>query len=231
MLHNTKELYGYKLSATDGEIGEVSDFYFDDKSWVVRYLVADTGSWLSGRQVLLAPHAFVALKQDEKTLCVNLTRQQIEDSPSIETHKPVSRQYEIEYFKHYGFPVYWNGSAMWGFGGFPEVMPPVQAVLEFQPEYQHREDKHLQSAKSVRGFSIHATDGEIGKVRGFMVDERSWAILHVSVEAGHWYEGKEILIPFSKIDRISYEESQVFVRLTKAAIRSTAEHQVVKAAS
>ena len=109
-LQGTKELYGDKLAALDGDIGRVKDFYFDDENWVIRYLVADTGSWLTGRLVLLSPHAFGKLDQHEKTLHVKLRRQQIQDSPSIDLHKPVSRQYETEYYGYYGWPTYWEGT-------------------------------------------------------------------------------------------------------------------------
>jgi uncharacterized protein YrrD len=52
-----KDLEGFAIRATDGTVGHVKDFYFDDKSWVVRYLVAETGSWLSSRKVLISPIA------------------------------------------------------------------------------------------------------------------------------------------------------------------------------
>jgi len=123
MIQNTKDLYGCKLTAMDGEIGHVKDFYFDDRTWVVRYLVADTGSWLSGRQVLLSLHAFGRWNREEETLQIKLTRQQIVDSPSIDSHLPVSRQYEIEYYKYFGWPVYWSGSGMWGMGSYPMSIP------------------------------------------------------------------------------------------------------------
>jgi len=113
MLRSIKQLYGVKLGASDGEIGHVKDFYFDDRNWAVRYVVADTGSWLSGRKVLISPHVFGSLHQVGKLLLVNLTRKQIEDSPSIESHKPVSRQYEEEYYRYYGWPCYWQGDALW----------------------------------------------------------------------------------------------------------------------
>jgi uncharacterized protein YrrD len=228
MLQNTKELYGHTLTASDGEIGHVKDFYFDDKTWVIRYLVADTGSWLSGRQVLISPHAFGRVDQEKKTFAVNLTRKQIEGSPSIEQHKPVSRQYEVDYYQYYGWPAYWNGGAMWGLGGYPLVMPPSKDEIEAQQQHHHRNDRHLRSAKAVAGYGLHASDGEIGSVSGLMVDEKSWAVRQIAVEAGHWYSGKEILIPANAVERISYEDSRVFVKLTKAAIQQTAEYDVVK---
>lgn len=227
MLKNTKELYGTKLAASDGQIGHVMDFYFDDLIWVVRYLVVDTGSWLKGRLVLLSPHSLGKFDEFEKMLHVKLHKAQIEKSPSIEMHKPVSRQYEVEYYKYYGWPVYWNGGALWGFGGFPLVMSPSKDEVEASARYHHREDKHLQSTRAVTGYTIHATDGEIGVVSGFKVDDRSWAILQLAVETGHWYSGKEILIPTDEIERISYEDSKVFVRLTKASIQQAANQEIV----
>jgi len=229
MLHNTKDLYGYKLSASDGDIGRVRDFYFDDKTWVLRYLVADTGSWLTGRLVLLSPHAFGALDEQEKTLHVKLSRKQIENGPSIESHKPVSRQYEVDYYRYYGWPAYWDGGALWGMGSYPVVMPPSADELEAHVQHHHRDDKHLQSATSINGYPIQTTDGPIGHVTGFMVDDKSWAIRELIVETGHWYAGKEILIAPAKVARISYEESQVHVNLTKADIERTGENKVVRA--
>src|ERR1039457_4829088 len=128
MLRSIKQLCGNKLAASDGEIGHVKDFYFDDQNWVVRYLVVDTGSWLSGRKVLISPHAFGNLDQAGESLLVNLTRKQIEDSPSIESHKPVSRQYEEDYYRYYGWPYYWEGAGLWGgMRGFP--------ILELPPKF------------------------------------------------------------------------------------------------
>ena len=128
MLQSLKWMYGDKLGASDGEIGHVKDFYFDDQNWAVRYVVADTGSWLPGRQVLISPHAFGSLHQAGKVLLVNLTRKQIEDSPSIESHKPVSRQYEEEYYRYYGWPYYWQGDGLWGMSGFPILELPAKPL-------------------------------------------------------------------------------------------------------
>ncbi len=226
MLHNSKELYGHKLAASDGEIGQVKDFYFDDLSWLVRYVVADTGTWLSGRQVLLSPQTFGPIDSEAKILHVKLTRKRIEDSPSIEEHRPVSRQHEEEYYRYYGWPSYWEtGGGMWGGAGLP-------MVGESRPHHGHnqRDDIHLRSTKAVTGYHLEASDGAIGSVSGFMVDIKSWVIRDLVVETGHWYSGKEILIAPSRIERISYDESKVFVSLTKADIEGTRENQIATAA-
>lgn len=229
MLQNIKELYGKKLAASDGEIGEVKDFYFDDKSWVIRYLVVDTGTWLSERQVLLSPHSFGHLDRDRNILPIKLTRKQIEHSPSIESHRPVSRQHEEDYYQYYGWPAYWQGGEMWGLAGFPVVEVP--ATKKNRPHHGHnqRDDLHLRSTKAVARYEIQATDGVVGFVRSFMVDDKSWAIGELVVETGHWYAGKEILVSADKILRISADELKVFVKLTKADIERTAENAVVAA--
>jgi len=226
MLRSIKQLYGEKLGTSDGEIGHVKDFYFDDQKWAVRYVVVDTLSWLSGRLVLISPHAFGNFHQYDHYLLVELTRKQIENSPPIESHKPVSRQYEAEYYRYYGYPSYWNGIEMWGATGFPVVPPPDIMVPE---DDSHRgasdgEDPHLRSTKAVAGYHIHASDGEIGHVTDFMIDDKSWEIRHLVVETGHWFAGKEIAITPAHIDRISYERSSVFVNLTRATILDAPEY-------
>jgi hypothetical protein len=225
-LENTKELIGDKLAALDGDIGHIRDFYFDDKIWVIRYAIADTASWLTGRQVLLSPYAFGKLDQSDKTLHINLRKMQIQDSPSIESHKPVSRQFEAEYYLYYGWPTYWDGGGMWGLGGYPVMMPQSKEEAIAHQLYHSREDKHLTSAMEVSGYHIEAGDGHIGHVTGFLFDDRSWEIRELVVETGHWYSGKEILIPTGKVKRISYNESKVYVALTKADIQKTAEHEI-----
>ena len=234
MLQNIKLLYGKKLGASDGDIGHVKDFYFDDQTWAVRYLVADTGTWLSGRQVLLTPHAFEpqALAWsgvDTDVLRVNLTRKQIENSPSIDAHHPVSRQYEIEYYRYYGWPAYWEGGGMLGLAGYPIVSPPSTPANRPHHGHNQRDDVHLRSSKAVMGYAIQATDGPLGTGSGFLVDGKSWTIRELAVETGHWYSGKEILISTDKVERISYEDSKVFVHLARTDLERTAENDLVKA--
>jgi len=230
MLRSIRQLYGDKLGASDGDIGHVKDFYFDGQSWAIRYLVADTGSWLPGRQVLISPHALGSLDQAGKVLRVNLTRKQIEDSPSIELHKPVSRQYEEEYYRYYGWPFYWRGDALWGMGGFPILeLPPKPHPSEPAGErgpHPERADAQLRSTQAVNGYHLHASDGTIGHVCDFMVDDRSWAIAQLVIKTGHRLSGREVQIPSSQVDRISWDESTVFVNLTKEAVEQSAAHHL-----
>jgi len=234
MYQKIKQLYGKKLRASDGDIGHVTDFYFDDKTWAIRYLVVDTGSWLSGRQVLLTPHAFgnQAFGRSETVadlLNVNLTRKQIENSPSIETHKPVSRQYEEAYYSYYGWPAYWQDGGMWGGVTFAGDTPPTTPESLHHQGHNQRDDVHLRSTKALTGYHIQAQDEKIGSISGFMADGRTWAIHELVVDTGHWYSSKEILLLPENIERISYDDSTVFVNLSKEDIQETQSHDVAQA--
>jgi hypothetical protein len=231
MLQSIKQLYGYKLGASDGDIGHVKDFYFDDQNWAVRYVVADTGSWLPGRQVLLSPHAFGSTPSAGKIMRVNLTRKQIEDSPAVETHTPVSRQFEAEYHRYYGWPNYWEGDGLWGgLRGFPVLEEPPKFTLTDPPaatgQNPEPADPHLRSVQAVNGYQLKAADGIVGHVCDFLMDDKSWAINQLVIKTGHRFTGKEVQIPARQVERISYEESTVFVRLNKEAIEKSPEHRL-----
>jgi sporulation protein YlmC with PRC-barrel domain len=228
MLQNIKQLHGVKLAALDGDIGHVEEFYFDDISWAIRYLVAETGSWLMGRLVLLTPHSIRELDTAAKILHINLRKKQIEESPSMESHKPVSRQFENDYYGYYGWPPYWDGGGMLGLSPSPILMPLMDDRLKAHQKPKHREDKHLRSTEALSGYQIQTSDGEIGHVTDFLVDDKTWTIRDLVIQTGHWYSEKEILIPSSKVKEISYEESKVLVSLTKADIEETAKNEVSK---
>ena len=119
MLTNVTFLKGLVIQATDGELGTVDQFYFDDETWAIRYLTVETGGWLGGRQVLISPFSILHTDWPAKRLDVALTKKQVENSPDINTHQPVSRQHEAEYNRYYGYPYYWGGPYMWGPAFYP----------------------------------------------------------------------------------------------------------------
>jgi uncharacterized protein YrrD len=241
VLQNTKQLYGRKLGATDGEIGHVKDFYFDDQSWTIRYLVVDTGAWLLGRQVLLTPHAFgdhalgshafeITAAPDD-VLHVKLTRKQIEDSPSPDSHRPISRQYEADYHRYFGWPTYWQGGGMLGLWGMAPILPtPIPEVRPHNGQNQ-RDDPHLRSTKATAGYGLHASDGKLGSVSGFMFEGSSWKIRELAVETGPWYAGKTVYVTTENISRISYDDSSVFINLSKADLTRTTSAAVAHVGS
>jgi hypothetical protein len=229
MLQSIKKLYGDNLGAAEGEIGHVKDFYFDDKNWAVRYVVVDTGTWLPGRQVLLSPHAFGSIHQSGKLLLVKLTRKQIENSPSLESHKPVDRSYETEYYKYYGWPYYWEGSALWGDSGVPISELPVRPFPRGSAIAEQRHDQPseqlLRSTQAVDGFLLKTSDGMTGHVCDFLMDPHNWAIQQLVIKTGHRLSGKEVQIPITAVERIDYDKSIVVVTMTSEAVEHSPESE------
>ncbi|HEX2226717.1 MAG TPA: PRC-barrel domain-containing protein [Candidatus Binatia bacterium] len=233
MLYNLTELKGLTMKARDGEIGEVEDFYFDDDKWTIRYLVVDTGTWLPGRRVLISPISVGRADQVNRRVEVDLTRKQIEDSPGVETDKPVSRQYELSYFNYYGYPYYWGGPYAWGPAATPAVMPvPLgtatrspTSIEEMQRREQESSDPHLHSADEVIGrYYIEANDGDIGHVEEFLIDDESWAIRYMVVDTRNWWPGKKVLVAPQWIERVSWNDSRVYVNLSRANIQGAPEY-------
>ena len=220
MLNKAKELTGYTLQSLDGEIGKVKEFYFDDQHWAVRYLVADTGTWLSGRQVLISPYALSAVNSDKKQITVQLTSGQIEGSPSLDADQPVSKQFEETYYKHYGWPLYWSGFFMWG-------PSPYIARKGDKPRAANPGGKpwnpSLRSTHEVSGYHIQASDGEVGHVDDFVIDDENWAIRYLVIDTRNWWPGKSVLISPRWIDRVDWDEAKVSVNLTPDSIKKSPE--------
>lgn len=225
MLHGVKQLMGFKLGALDGEIGHVKGFYFDDKDWVIRYLVADTGSWMPGRKVLISPYALGRVHEGGQLLEIKQSREKIQKSPSIDTHPTVARQHEVEYYRYYNWPVYWGGPGLWGPNPTPiptlyESPPPKGPA----PGDAEPPDSHLRSTGEVSGYVIQALDGEVGRVTDYLIDDNAWQIEWLVVSTGHWWSGKDVLVPTKAIQQVSWAESKVFVGLTRSEVAAEPEY-------
>ncbi len=221
MLHKAKILKGYKLGSLEGNIGKVKEFYFDDKHWAIRYLVADTGGWLSGRQVLISPYALVAANKEEQHITINLTKKQIEDSPSLNSDKPVSKQFEQNYYGFYGWPMYWDGPYMWGTNSYI-IRDPEKWKESTKGEKGW--DPNLRSMHEVSGYNIQASDGEISHVEDFIIDDQTWAIRYLIIDTQNWWQGKKVLVSPQWIESVSWGESKVFLNLSQESIKQSPEY-------
>jgi hypothetical protein len=198
MLTNTTHLKNFAIHATDGELGTVAEFYFDDETWGIRYLVVDTGGWLDGRRVLISPVSVIRTDWQARQLDVSLTKQQVENSPDINTREPVSRQYEASYLDY----------------------PTVSSQAAADRIRRASTDSHLRSSEAVTGYYIDAADGEIGHLNGFVMDDEAWAIRYIEVATRNWWPGKKVLVSPAWIQSVSWENSKVYVALTREAIQN-----------
>lgn len=232
MLRNVKDLRGYAIHATDGVMGEVDDFYFDDEGWAIRYLVVDTGQWLSGKKVLISPLAIGHTDWLGQMLPVSLTKAQVESCPDIDTRKPVSRQHETAYSEYFGYPYYWGGEGLWGMSAYPGSLISERGidgeVKRRTSAKQTPEDSHLRSCRAVSGYHINASDGDIGHVEDFLVDDHTWAIRYLIVDTSNWWGGHKVLIAPQWIGTVSWADAKVSVALSRHAVKQAPVYDAAK---
>jgi len=217
MLRSVKSLKGYKIGATDGAIGKVDSFLFHDSSWIIRYLVVDTGNWLPGRKVLISPVTLEQPVSEVKMLPVDLTREQVKSSPDIDMDKPISRQAEIELHEHYDWTPYWTG------GGFaaPVIEPSSEEKKRAAAVASEKADTSLRDTEEVIGYRIHATDGDIGHAEDFVIEDESWIIRYLVVDTRNWLPGRSVLIAPQWIEKISWSDSKIWIDLLKGQIKDS----------
>lgn len=237
MLWRSSKLIGMGVRATDGAVGSISDLLFEDTAWNIRWVVADAGSWLSGRDVLLPPSALGDPTVAPDAFLVNLTRKQVEEAPGAETDAPVSRQLEADIYGHYGWAPYWYP----GYAAYPGYVPPLMGPAEVPPplsglpgedaatvraERQARSsgDPHLRSVAEVTGYHIHASDGSIGHVEEFLLDDEGWAIRYIVVDTRNWWPGKKVLVPPHWCQDVNWGERELRVDLTRAQVKASPEY-------
>jgi hypothetical protein len=222
MLRSMKDMEDYTIGATDGIIGRVRDFYFDDEDWVIRYLVVETADGAPQRKVLISPISIGQPNWSEKILPVSLTKIQVQKSPDIDTNKPVSRQHEMGYLGYFGYGAYWGGGGLWGASPYPdELQAGLQdAALRTAAGHQS-DDVHLRSGNEIMRYYVHASDGDIGHVQGLIVDEKSWAIRYIIVNTSNWWLGHEVIIAPEWIDDVDWLDSKLSINLTRQSIKDS----------
>jgi uncharacterized protein YrrD len=232
MLRTVSELEGYTIGATDDTVGHISDLYFDDRAWTLRYFIVETGKWLASKKVLISPFAIGAPNWPEKILPASITRKQVRESPDIDTDRPVSQQHEEQFLSYYGYPNYWVGGGLWGSMAYPGAMMDSPALggaalgiipvpnLRAQAARGEHEDHHLRSCKEVMKYQIQATDGDIGHVQDMLVEDGTWAIRYLVVNTSNWWLGHTVLVAPQWISSVSWTDEKVLLDLTRDAIKA-----------
>lgn len=224
MLRSVNEIIGYELAAVDGNIGLCHDFLLDDRRWAIRYMVADTGTWLPGRKVLISPIALEDADWVGRRLPVTLTREQVKEAPPLSADEPVSKQYELDYYAYYGWPYYWVGPGLWG----PYALPR-QLRKEAQQERERIEspspgDPHLRSTREVTGYHVAAADREIGHIDDFILDDDAWAIRYAVIDTRNWLPGRRVLVAPGWIASVDWAEGKVHTDLSAEQIENSPEY-------
>lgn len=225
MLRQAKDILGYKIRARDGEIGQVDDLLFDDESWTVRYFVVETGGWLDRKRVLIAPEAVERPDWPVRELPVTLSQEQVRTSPDIDAKQPISRQRELDYRRHYAWPIYWGGGmypmvpGVWPAAGLYPANPaePVRGEVR---ERVAKQESHLRSEREVSGYKVDTADGQVGHVDDFLLDEENWAIRYLLVDTSDWLPGKNTLLPPAAVASVSWVDGSILARATKDELKN-----------
>ena len=227
MLLRASRLDGLSIQARDGQIGSVSDVWFEDDTWRVRWLVVDTGSWLTGREVLLPTSHLGPLDVGASAVPVDLTKRDVEESPGSGTDLPVSRQMETSIYSHYGWAPYWPVGAAGAY------VPPLAftAPPPVSPEFPGRTDAerdagdpHLRSASEVIGYYIQGRDDEMGHLYELLLDGHDWVVRYLIVDTGNWWPGKKVLLAPDWIEGIVWAEHIVRVGRTRQQIKEAPDY-------
>lgn len=233
MLRSIHEVRGYDIAAKDAEIGDVHDFFFDDHSWKLRYLVIDTGNWLPGRRVVVSPQAIGGVDGAEKKVAVALTKDEIKNSPGIAADAPVSRQHEIALADHFTWPRYWeefpSGVHV------PPMIPSLQPDIASHPSQEApdtvaadmapRHNPDLRSAAEVEGYHVAARDGDIGHVEDFLVDDADWSLRYLVVDTRNWLPGRKVLVAPAWTRGIDWSDKKLLVDATRDTIKQAPEYE------
>lgn len=221
MLRSAKELRGYVLEAKDGDIGRCKDFLFDDEKWTVRYMVADTGKWIPDKRVLISPLSLGEPNWESKRLPIRLTQEQVKKAPSLSWDEPVSRQHEVSFSGYYGYPYYWVGNSLWGPAATPRLLEEWVAEEEMDVSSDQDGDPHLRSVEEVAGYHIAASDGEIGHVEEFILDDETWAVRYLVVDTRNWLPGRKVLISPRWVEDLDWADDKARVSLTTKQVKDS----------
>jgi hypothetical protein len=223
MLRSLKDLERYTVHATDGDIGDVITFLFDDQRWIVRYLIVQSGGsfFLDGRRVLISPISFLRVDWSARRFDLTLTMDKVKKSPSIDVDEPVSRQHERDYYGYYGYPLYWQHSGIWGMGAYPGFLAAGNWDTRSVQDADRSADPHLRSAREVRDYHIQGSDDVIGHLDDLIVDDETWNVRYLVVDTSNWWFGKKVLLSPHWASRISWEDRKIHVDMSRQMIKDS----------
>ena len=233
MLHLAHKIAGTAVHGTDGDIGTLEDFYFEEDRWTVRYLLVDTGKWFSGKRVLISPMS-VQDGWGRTGVKVGLTKDQAWNSPEFNDGDALSRSSETNVLSYYGYPDYWGAASLWGnfdspmalvAGASEKTVPPAAPATGVDPEA-----RHLRSIKKSTGYHLHARNGEIGHVDDFLIGEESWRIRYLLVDTSNWIGGRSVIVSPDKVEGIDKEQGKLYVAADRESIKQAPELESIQSA-
>lgn len=220
MKRKLSDLEGYSIAAKDGDKGTVKNFLFDENNWVIRYMEADLGNFFSGKQVLI-PYAFLQAPDWEgEHFHVELSKEEIENSPLITAELPVSRKYEEELHTYYTADYYWMNTSV-----APMITYPINPLATPTKLVDEKDiDTSIRSFNEIQGYTVKTTDGTIGHIADLIINDANWQIVYAVVDTSDWMPwSKKVLVAVDWMENISYVNHEIAVTISTDAIESAPE--------
>lgn len=216
MFISANKLMHYSIHATDDKVGGIRDILFDDDTFVVRYLVADTNTWLPlSRKVVISPISVTQVDCQDRHVNINMTVDTLKHSPSIDEHKPVSREYEENLFKYFGYGYYWIGPGAWGEFAHPNELVELQRAEDELASTETKQENHLRACDEVSGYEVGTLNDNVGHISDFIIDTDTWKIVLLIVDTNNWLPGgKHLALLPADIKTIDWAAHNVSVNVS-----------------
>ena len=236
MLFAVSGLIGCSVEASDGEVGAVKDFLFDDQTWKIRWMTVEAGDWLPGRRrVFIHPSAIAPLHISPKPtlpmmsssaplqLTVNLARAQIEAGPHAHEDDPVTTDMEALLYDYYAWDPFW-GASHFGGAALPNAESRIvgdAARREADAEIPPLDgDDHLHSVAEFKDYYVHAVDGDIGHVENLLADDANWEVRYLVIATRNWWPGKVVQLSPYAVKDIDWFGEHINMNVTRDQVRS-----------
>ncbi|RYY75266.1 MAG: PRC-barrel domain containing protein [Gammaproteobacteria bacterium] len=223
MMHLLSDLNDFVIDANDGKIGKVKDFYFDDRRWVIRYVVVEINSGIGNRKILLSPSLIKHLNLEEKSIAVDMSVAEISSSTAIDTTFSVS-QYEIDYLSYYGYAFFGDNKTVENNEDDTNSVEQTShkaddVFVAIDSVRRMHGDRHLRSCCEIVNYHIQANDGEIGRLKTMLIDDDNWAIqCFVTTTSDLWF-GHQVLLKPQAIKDISWGNAKIYVGMTQQQVK------------
>ncbi|MCM3399368.1 MULTISPECIES: PRC-barrel domain-containing protein [Oceanobacillus] len=220
MMRLTSQLKQFNIHATDGELGKIKDFYFDDRNWEIRYAIVDTRKWLPGRKVLLSPNSFIEVDETNESVNVEFDKLMIRNSPPVPENEDLTKDKENHLIDYFGWNSYTDNALPHAerglLGTFPIIgleneRPPEEPHLNRNGRY-HEHDNYLRSEEETNDFKVHAKDGKIGRIVDMIYDTSQWIIEYIVVRSSKSIVENEFYIFHTRqINTVDWFEKDLYI--------------------
>jgi hypothetical protein len=211
MLKNAGDIMTYRLSAGDGDLGQIVKLLFDEETWTVRYIVVRT----RGQDVFVSPVGITSVDNTRGIVVAGSTGEALRAAPSFDTGQPVTRSQESDYFDYHGWHAYWEGESRWGDAACPGPLLSPPRSEERTVVRSASCDSFLRVTDDVEGFSVQCPEGELGCVKDLLIDLRTWAIRYTLIDTGE----RRLLLSPHWIDQIGWLERTMIVDIPAGMLR------------